>query len=68
MKIIITEYGVFDPRGLSITEHAVGIAHLASPETREKLLKHIYDSETFLNPSKYLNKDGPRGFFPYENL
>ncbi|MDM8554486.1 acetyl-CoA hydrolase/transferase C-terminal domain-containing protein [Desulfococcaceae bacterium HSG7] len=65
---IITEYGVFDPRGLSITERAVGIAHLASPETREKLLKHIHDSETFLNPSKYLNKDGPRGFFPYEKL
>ncbi len=66
--IIITEYGVFDPRGLGITEHAAGIAYLAGPETREKLLKHIYDSETFLNPSKYLKKDGPRGFFPYEKL
>lgn len=66
--IIVTEYGAFDPRGLSITEHAVGIAHLAEPDTREKLLKHISDSETFLNPSKYLEKNGPKGFFPYEKL
>jgi acyl-CoA hydrolase len=42
--IIVTEHGAFDPRGLSICEHAVGIAHLAEPDVREALLKHIYES------------------------
>ncbi|SLM29766.1 Acetyl-CoA hydrolase/transferase [Desulfamplus magnetovallimortis] len=66
--IIVTEYGAFDPRGLSITEHAVGIAHLAAPEARENLLRHIYDSGQFHNPSQYLRNGIPKGFFPYENF
>ena len=66
--IIVTEYGAFDPRGLSITEHAVGIAHLAEPETREKLLKHILDSGVFHKPLQRFQKDMPKGFFPYERL
>jgi len=66
--IIVTEYGAFDPRGLSITEHAVGIAHLAEPETREKLLKHIFDSGVFHKPLKGFQKGRPKGFFPYERL
>ena len=41
--IIVTENGAFDPRGLNITEHAVGIAHLVEPDTRNMLLKNIYD-------------------------
>ncbi|MDO9566170.1 MAG: acetyl-CoA hydrolase/transferase C-terminal domain-containing protein [Candidatus Desulfaltia sp.] len=66
--IIVTEYGAFDPRGLSITEHAIGIAHLAEPETKEKLLKDIFDRGVFLKPSKRFQKDKPKGFFPYERL
>jgi len=66
--VIVTEYGAFDPRGLSITEHAVGIAHLAEPVTREKLLRHIYDSEAFHNPADAFQNRRPKGFFPYEEL
>ena len=64
--IIVTEQGAFDPGGLSITEHAVGIAHLAEPEARERLLKHIFDSGVFHNPSKGFQKGRPKGFFPYK--
>lgn len=39
--VIVTEYGNFDPSGLSITEHAIGIAHPAAPEHQEKLLAEI---------------------------
>lgn len=28
--VIVTEHGVFDPRGLSLTERAVAISHLAA--------------------------------------
>jgi len=66
--VIVTEQGAFDPRGLSITEHAVGIAHLAEPETREKLLSHIFDSGVFHKPSKWFQRGKPKGFFPYEKL
>lgn len=66
--VIITEQGAFDPRGLSICEHAVGIAHLAEPETREKLLKHIYDSERFHMPRQAIKERRPKGFIPYEEL
>lgn len=66
--IIVTEYGAFDPRGMSIGEHAIGIAHLAEPETREKLLKHIFESEVFHNPSTGNHSRYPKGFFPYERL
>lgn len=63
--IIITEYGAFDPRGLNLAEHAVGIAHLAEPETRMALLKKIYDSPEFHKPKVALKEQGPKGFTPY---
>ncbi len=62
--VIVTEQGAFDPRGLSICEHAVGIAHLADPETREKLLKHIYDTDKFHKPRQALANRNPKGFIP----
>jgi 4-hydroxybutyrate CoA-transferase len=66
--VIVTEYGAFDPRGLSIGEHAVGIAHLAGPEIKEQLLKYIYDSEKFHKPRQALTGRKPKGFFAYEDL
>ena len=66
--VIVTEQGAFNPQGLSITEHAIGIAHLAEPETKESLLKHIYDSDTFHYRSKRFQKAVPKGFFPFDNL
>lgn len=66
--VIVTEYGAFDPRGLSITEHAVAIAHLAEPSARESLLRHIYDSGAFHKPSQNTLNGIPKGFFPYEKL
>lgn len=63
--IIVTEQGAFDPRRLSLGEHAVGIAHLAAPEFREQLLKQIADDPAFHQPYAYLTK-GVRGFTPYE--
>ena len=62
--IIVTEQGAFDPRKLSLGEHAVGIAHLAAPEYREQLLKQIHDDPAFHKPYAYLHK-GVRGFIPY---
>jgi acyl-CoA hydrolase len=64
--VIVTENGAFDPRGLSITEHAVGIAHLAAPEYREKLLKHIFESNVFNKPALAIRGGRPKGFIPYE--
>ena len=66
--IIVTEYGAFDPRGLSITEHAVGIAYLAAPDHREKLLKHIFESHVFNKPASVLREGRPKGFIPYEAI
>jgi len=66
--VIVTEYGAFDPRGLSICEHAVGIAHLAEPSVREELLKYIFESDRFHKPRQALNDRKPKGFFPYEDL
>ncbi len=63
--IIVTEYGAFDPRRLSLGEHAVGIAHLAAPEYRDQILKQIVDDPAFHHPYAYLTK-GVRGFTPYE--
>lgn len=63
--VIVTEQGAFDPRGLSLCEHAVGIAHLAQPETREMLLKHIYESDRFHSPRQALSDRRPKGFTPY---
>lgn len=63
--IIVTEHGAFDPRELSLGEHAVGIAHLAAPEQREKLLKTIRDDPAFHRPR---TDEGAkvRGFTPYD--
>ena len=66
--VIVTEHGAFDPRGLSICEHAVGIAHLAEPSVREELLKYIFESERFHKPRQALQDRKPKGFFPYEYL
>lgn len=64
--IIVTENGAFNPRGLNLVEHAVGIAHLAEPETREKLLKKIFDSPEFYKPREAVRNKTPKGFTPYE--
>lgn len=66
--IIVTEYGAFDPRGLNIAEHAIGIAHLAEPSTREILLKKIYDSPEFHKPPIALKSKPPKGFVSYESV
>ena len=66
--IIVTENGAFDPRGLNIAEHAVGIAHLAEPQTRDMLLKKIYDSPEFHKPPTALKNRPPKGFIPYEQV
>jgi acyl-CoA hydrolase len=66
--VIVTEHGAFNPRGLSIAEHAVGIAHLAEPECRDKLLKYIYDSKEYHNPKQALNGKTPKGFIPYKEV
>ncbi len=64
---IVTEYGAFDPHGLSIGEHAVAIAHLAAPELRDQLLKRIYDNPAFHRPRMSFFKY-PKGFLPYEAI
>ncbi len=66
--VIVTEHGAFDPRGLSICERAVGIAHVAQPEVRERLLRHIFDSPRFHKPRQVLHHRRPKGFFPFEDL
>ncbi len=66
--VIVTEHCVFDPRGLNIAEHAVGIAHLAAPEYREKLLRHIYDSNEYYKPQKILGDKPSKGFIPFDRL
>jgi 4-hydroxybutyrate CoA-transferase len=63
--IIVTEYGAFDPRRLSLGERAVGIAHLAHPDEREKLLDIIHSDPAFHKPDAALHKGVP-GFIPYE--
>ncbi len=63
---IVTEYGAFNPRGLNIAEHAVGIAHLAEPPVREKLLRYIYESVEYHKPPEALRDKIPKGFTPYE--
>lgn len=63
--VIVTENGAFDPRGLSISERAVGIAHLAAPEVREQLLRHIFDSPEFHQPRKSIQRGTAKGFIAY---
>ena len=66
--VIVTEQGVFDPRGLNIAEHAVAVAHLAAPEYREKLLRYIYDSKEYYKPQKIRDDRPPKGFTPYDAI
>ncbi|MFZ2446105.1 MAG: acetyl-CoA hydrolase/transferase C-terminal domain-containing protein [Syntrophobacteraceae bacterium] len=66
--VIVTEYGAFDPRGLSICEHAVGIAHLAEPQLRDDLLRHIYESDRFHKPRQALKDNRPKGFTAFEDI
>jgi len=66
--VIVTENGAFNPRGLNISEHAVGIAHLAEPVTRQKLLKVIYDSPEFHKPREALKDKSPKGFISYNEI
>ncbi len=63
--IIVTEYGAFDPRRLSLGERAVGIAHLAHPDERDKLLDVIFSDGAFHKPNLTMFKGVP-GFTPYE--
>jgi acyl-CoA hydrolase len=63
--IIVTENGAFNPMGLNLVEHAIGIAHLAEPATREKLLRKIYDSPEFYKSKEALSNKNPKGFIPY---
>ena len=65
---IVTEFGAFNPRGLTIAEHAVGIAHLASPEVKDALLKNIYESPVFHKPRIALKNQAPKGFISYEQI
>jgi 4-hydroxybutyrate CoA-transferase len=64
--VIVTENGALDPRGLSIGERAVGIAHLATDDLKEALLKKIYDSPAFHHPWAAIADGVPKGFIPFE--
>jgi 4-hydroxybutyrate CoA-transferase len=64
--VIVTENGAFDPRGLSIGERAVGIAHLATDDIKEALLKKIYESPAFHHPWAAIADGVPKGFTPFE--
>jgi acyl-CoA hydrolase len=66
--VFVTEHSVFNPRGLSICEHAVGIAHLAAPEVRDTLLQHIYESDRFHRPRQALTDRDPKGFLACASL
>ena len=66
--IIVTENGVFDPRGLSFSERVVGIAHLAAPAARDRLLQTVYDSKEFHNPIGSLKSGRPKGFVAYDDI
>lgn len=66
--VIVTEHGAFDPRGLNIAEHAIGIAHLAEPAARAELLEGIFNSPEFCKPKLALRDKAPKGFTPYEAI
>lgn len=66
--IIVTENGAFNPMGLNLVEHAIGIAHLAEPNTRDNLLRKIYDSPEFYKSNAALSDKTPKGFTPYEAI
>jgi acyl-CoA hydrolase len=66
--VVVTEQGAYNPRGLSMGERAVAIAHLAAPEFRYNLLKYIYDSPGFYKPKGALKETSPKGFVAYDDL
>ena len=66
--IIVTENGAFNPMGLNLVEHAIGIAHLAEPAMKENLLRKIYDSPEFYKSSAALSNKTPKGFTPYSEI
>lgn len=66
--IIVTENGAFNPMGLNLVEHAIGIAHLAEPATKEILLRKIYDSPEFYKSKEALSNKNPKGFTPYSEI
>ncbi len=61
--VIVSEYGALDPRGLSLGERAVGIAHLAKPSIRDDLLRVIDESPAFYRHS---SGKGVPGFTSYQ--
>jgi hypothetical protein len=63
--IIVTEHGAFDPRRLSLGERALGIAHLAAAEHRDKLLQTVRDDPAFHHP-RNVQPGRARGFISYE--
>lgn len=66
--IIVTENGAFNPMGLNLVEHAIGIAHLAEPKMKEKLLRKIFDSPEFYKSRAALSDRTPKGFTPYSEI
>ncbi|NQU53151.1 MAG: acetyl-CoA hydrolase/transferase family protein [Bacteroidetes bacterium] len=66
--IIVTENGAFNPMGLNLVEHAIGIAHLAEPKMKETLLRKIYDSPEFYKSRAALSDRTPKGFTPYSEI
>ncbi len=66
--VIVTENGAFNPRGLTIAEHAVGIAHLAEEKYKEALLKEIYESKSFHKPRAALKDVVKKGFISYDDV
>lgn len=64
--ILVTEHGAFDPRGLSLGERAWGIAHLAGPQERERLMKIVLDHPAYHKPDQSQRKKVP-GFTSYED-
>jgi 4-hydroxybutyrate CoA-transferase len=66
--ILVTENGAFNPMGLNLVEHAIGIAHLAEPNEKEKLLRKIFDSPEFYKSRAALSDKTPKGFTPYHEI
>ena len=59
--------GAFTPT--CSNKHLPGfIAHLAEFDVREKLLKHIYESDRFHKPRQALSDRRPKGFIPFEDV
>lgn len=66
--ILVTENGAFNPMGLNLVEHAIGIAHLAETNNKEKLLRKIYDSPEFYKSRAALSDKTAKGFIPYSEI